>query len=248
MALHEISTLSERTYQASDIDAIRDRIRENLDLVRERIASAATRADRSVDDVLLVTVSKTWPSEIVQAAVEVGACTLGENRVQEAQTKVPEVDGNPAWHLVGHLQRNKAKIAVELFDTIQSVDSVRLAREIGKHAVAAGKEVAIQLQVNTSGEASKFGVAPDDLRALVDEVTSIDGVVIEGLMTIAAHTDEEAAVRGCFTRLRELRDHVSQTHQSVKHLSMGMSGDFEVAIEEGSTVVRVGTAIFGQRS
>ena len=240
--------MSEQVFEASEIGATRERIAENLRQVQDRVANAAERSGRSPKDVLLVAVSKTWPVPIVQAAVDAGVLALGENRVQEAQMKVPEVKGAPPWHLVGHLQRNKAKVAVGLFDTIQSVDSARLAREIGKHAVSAGKEVSIQLQVNTSGEASKFGVAPDDLEALVEETIDVEGVAVVGLMTIAAYTDDEASVRKCFVALRELRDRVSSNRPSIRHLSMGMTGDFEMAIEEGATVVRVGTAIFGKRS
>ena len=239
--------MSEQDYEASELDTVRKRISDNLCLVRERIAAAAERSGRSADDVLLLTVSKTWPVSIVQAAVDVGARVLGENRVQEAQAKVPEIEGSPEWHLVGHLQRNKAKVAVSLFNTIQSVDSVRLAREIGKHAVNAGKKVSIHLQVNTSGEASKSGVDPDDLEALVEGVIDVEGLAVVGLMTIAAHTDDVAAVRRCFVALRELRDQVSRHTPSIHHLSMGMTGDFEMAIDEGATVIRVGTAIFGQR-
>jgi pyridoxal phosphate enzyme (YggS family) len=137
---------------------------------------------------------------------------------------------------------------VSLFDTIQSVDSLRLAKEIGRHSVDAGKEVSIQLQVNTSGEASKFGVEPDNLDALVEGVIDIEGLSVNGLMTIAAHTEDEGTVRRCFAMLRDLRDRLAVELPSVRHLSMGMTGDFEVAIEEGATVIRVGTAIFGKRN
>lgn len=240
--------MSDSAIDTPDLDAIRGRIAANLRDVEARLAAAAARSGRSAEDVTLVAVSKTWPVPVVQAAVDAGAKTLGENRVQEAQEKVPGVTGSPAWHLVGHLQRNKAKVAVDLFDVIESVDSARLAREIGKHAARSGKEVAILLQVNTSGEASKFGVEPDDLAALADEAAGIEGLAVEGLMTIAAHTDDATAVRSCFETLRGLRDRVVRDHPAATHLSMGMTGDFEMAIEEGATIVRVGTAIFGQRT
>ena len=243
-----MALLSEPTTEAGEIGSDRDRIARNLSAVRERVAKAAEGSGRSPKDVLVVTVSKTWSALVVQAAVDAGALTLGENRVQEAQDKVPQIQGSPAWHLIGHLQRNKAKLAVSLFDTIHSVDSVRLAREIGKHAANAGKELSIHLQVNTSGEASKSGVKPVDLEGLVDGVSGIDGVRVEGLMTIAAHSDNKSAIRQCFVTLRDLRDRVVQRDPGVRHLSMGMSGDFEMAIEEGATVVRVGSAIFGNRT
>jgi pyridoxal phosphate enzyme (YggS family) len=246
--LFEGVTLSDTLIEGSESDPIRSRIADNLRRVQDRVAEAADRSGRSSDGVLLVTVSKTWPASVVQAAVDAGAHTLGENRVQEAQDKVPNISGSPAWHLVGHLQRNKAKLAVSLFDTIQSVDSVRLAKEIGRHATDADKEVSIQLQVNTSGEASKFGVEPDNLEALVAGVIDIEGLTVDGLMTIAAHSDDEGAVRRCFVILREWRERIALEVPSIRHLSMGMTGDFEAAIEEGATVVRVGTAIFGKRS
>lgn len=243
-----VQTLPETTAGASHTGVNQRQISDNLERVRDRVASAAQRSGRPEDAVQLVAVSKTWPTPVVQAAVDAGAHLLGENRVQEAQTKVPEVTGDPVWHLVGHLQRNKAKVAIELFDVIQSVDSARLARELGKQAVAAGKEVSVYLQVNTSGEASKFGVEPEALPELADQASSIDGLLVDGLMTIAAHTNDQDIVRRCFVQLRELRDRVSKDHPSIRELSMGMSGDYEMAIEEGATVVRVGTAIFGQRS
>ncbi len=242
-----ILLLPEPTLAAFEIDAILERIPCNLKRVEDRIAAAATRSGRAAAEILLVTVSKTWPSAIVQAAVDAGAVTLGENRVQEARVKVSEITGSPRWHLVGHLQRNKAKVAVDLFDTIQSVDSVRLAKEIGNHASNAGKEVAIHLQVNTSGEASKSGVEPDDLLALAEETVGIEGVSVVGLMTIAAHTQDQDAVRRCFASLRDIRDKITNEHPTLRDLSMGMTSDFEMAIEEGATVVRVGTAIFGPR-
>ncbi|MBS10092.1 MAG: YggS family pyridoxal phosphate-dependent enzyme [Gemmatimonadetes bacterium] len=223
-------------------------MRDNLASVNDRVSEAAIRSGRTGADVLVVAISKTWPVEVVQAAVDAGADTLGENRVQGGQAKVPAISGDPDWHLVGHLQRNKAKVAVDLFSTIQSVDSVRLAREIGKHATNAGKEVAIHLQVNTSGEASKFGVTPDDLKTLAGDVFGIEGLNVQGLMTIAANTNDRDAVRVCFSELRQLRDKISADHPSIVDLSMGMTGDFEMAVEEGATIVRVGTAIFGQRN
>ena len=240
--------MQESNFLQADLDTIRDRIRANLAVVKERLSTSAAQSGRAEEDVTLVVVSKTWPAEIVQAAVEAGANTLGENRVQEAQSKIPDVQGARSWHLIGHLQRNKAKVAVGLFDTIQSVDSHRLAKEISKHAEAANKEVAIHLQVNTSGEASKFGLSPEDLETLADEVHTLPGIRVEGLMTIATHTVDETTVRSCFSHLRDLRDRVCATHPGVRALSMGMTSDFEMAIEEGATHVRVGTAIFGQRN
>ena len=240
--------MSDKKVDASVNDAIRGQLADNLHRVQDRVSATAHRSGRSYDDILLVTVSKTRPSSLVQAAVDAGASILGENRVQEAQGKVSNVSGSPSWHLVGHLQRNKARLAVSLFDTIQSVDSLRLAKEIGRYAADEGKKVSIQLQVNTSGEVSKFGVEPDNLDALVEGVIDIEGLSVNGLMTIAAHTEDEQTVRRCFVMLRDLRDRIAVKVPSVRHLSMGMTGDFEVAIEEGATIIRVGTAIFGKRN
>ena len=225
-------------------------VSENLQRVRERMACAAERSGRSVDAVILITVSKTWPAEVVQQVVDVGANVLGENRVQEAEAKVGGVRGDVSWHLIGHLQRNKVKSALELFDVIHSVDSLRLAKEIGKRAVQAGMTARVLVQVNTSGESSKFGVEPDEAMDGIGQMAEIDGLGIEGVMTIGAFEPDPEAVRPEFVRLRELRDRIAAAGLpgvSMAELSMGMTNDFEVAIEEGATMVRVGTAIFGAR-
>jgi pyridoxal phosphate enzyme (YggS family) len=226
-------------------------IAENLKRVQERIGEAAARAGGPAGAVTLVAVSKSQPVEAIQAAVAAGVEILGENRVQEAQAKVGAVGGAVAWHLVGHLQRNKVKAALGLFDMIQAVDSLRLAQEIGKRATQAGREARILLQVNTSGVESQFGVDPDAALDLAGEVAGVEGVGVEGLMTIGAFLPDPEDVRPCFVRLRELRDRIAAAGLpgvSMAHLSMGMTGDFEVAIEEGATMVRIGTAIFGERS
>ncbi len=226
-------------------------IGDNLKRVQDRIAAAARRAGRSASAVTLVAVSKSQPVEAIQAAVAAGVETLGENRVQEAQAKVGAVGGAVAWHLVGHLQRNKVKAALGLFDMIQSVDSLRLAREVGKRATQAGQKARVLLQVNTSGVESQFGVEPHAALDLVGEVVEVDGVGVEGLMTIGVFLPDPEDVRPCFVRLRELRDRIAGAAPpgvSMEHLSMGMTGDFEVAIEEGATMVRIGTAIFGERA
>ncbi len=193
--------------------------------------------------------SKTWPVEVVQAAVEAGASVLGENRVQEGQAKIPAVEGDVIWHLVGHLQRNKAKVAVELFDVIQSVDSLRLAYALSRHVEDRDGDLPILVQVNTSAEASKSGLSPEETADAVSEIAAIDGLRVDGLMTIATLSDDEGETRRCFGCLRDLRDRlVGDAVSSALQLSMGMTGDFEAAIEEGATIVRIGTAIFGQRA
>jgi hypothetical protein len=222
---------------------------ENLSRIQERIAAAASKSGRSPGDVTLVAVSKTRTAKEVEAAIRAGVSVLGENRVQEAEGKRASVSLPAQWHLVGHLQRNKVGTALGLFDLIHSVDSVRLAREIGKQA-GEGKVVRALVQVNVSGEVSKFGFSPDETPDRVAEIGSVEGLEVEGLMTIGAHESDPEKVRPGFEKLRAISERVSAVRQDgvrMKHLSMGMSGDFEVAIEAGATLVRVGTALFGAR-
>jgi len=225
-------------------------IANNLKQVQERVANAALRSGRSVSDVTLVAVSKTWPVACVQEVVDAGAVHLGENRVQEAQEKFGQITGSVSWHLIGHLQRNKVKVALPIFDLIHSIDSLRLAREISKQAVLNGQVVRVLLQVNTSGEDSKFGIVPDAAVDVVGQLAELEGLLVDGLMTIGAFLPNPEDVRPNFIALRQVRDRIVDAHiagVSMKTLSMGMTNDFEVAIEEGATLVRVGTAIFGSR-
>jgi pyridoxal phosphate enzyme (YggS family) len=225
-------------------------IANNWKQVQERVAKAALRSGRSVDDVTLIAVSKTWPIARVQEAVDAGAVNLGENRVQEAQEKVGQITGSVSWHLIGHLQRNKVKVALPIFDLIHSIDSLRLAKEVSKQAVLNGQVVRVLLQVNTSGEASKFGIAPDVAVDLVGQMAQLEGLKVDGLMTIGAFLPNAEDVRPNFIALRQVRDRIVDAQiegVSMETLSMGMTNDFEVAIEEGATMVRVGTAIFGSR-
>jgi pyridoxal phosphate enzyme (YggS family) len=216
-----------------------DEIRANLAAVNARIEAACTKAGRKREEVTLVAVSKTFPAEAVANAIAAGATHVGENKVQEARDKKPLVQGNARWHLIGHLQSNKAKDAVRIFDVIETVDSVDLAEKIAKAAVAAGKRQEILLQVNIGREEQKSGADPNDVPALAAEVAAIDGVDLRGLMAIPPFDQD---VRPHFRALRELQQRIG-----VAELSMGMSEDFEIAIEEGSTIVRVGRAIFGAR-
>ena len=224
-------------------------IRDNLQNVQERVAKAAERSGRSSCEITVVAVSKTWPSDVVQSAVEAGATVLGENRVQEGQAKIPMIKGDLTWHLVGHLQRNKAKVAVDLFDVIQSVDSLRLARALSNHVAERESDLPILVQVNTSGESSKSGLDPDEALDVAAEIGALEGLRVDGLMTIATLSDDEGEAHRCFSVLRDVRDNLSSdTRSEPLQLSMGMTGDFEIAIEEGATIVRIGTAIFGQRT
>lgn len=226
-------------------------ISENLKRVQDRIARALDRGARQDGEVTLVAVSKSWPAKMVQEVVDSGVQVLGENRIQEAEGKVKSVEGEISWHLIGHLQRNKVRVALSLFDLIHSVDSLRLVYEISKRAVQTGTQARILVEVNTTGEVSKFGVEPERTLELVGQISEVQGVRIEGLMTMGAFVPDPEGVRPSFVRLRELRDEIVAAkipRVSMNHLSMGMTGDFEVAIEEGATLVRVGTAIFGARA
>ena len=219
-----------------------DEIAQNLDRVREQIRTAAERAGRKPDDVTLVAVSKTVEPERLETALAAGQTLFGESRLQEAKAKIPLVSGRAHWHMVGHLQTNKARDAVALFELIHSVDSVKLAIELNKWAERAGKTQPILLEVNVSGEGRKFGPRPEDLDAAVDEINQLPHLEVRGLMTIAPFRDNVEDARPAFCRLRELRDRAG-----LRELSMGMTHDFEVAIEEGATMVRIGTAVFGER-
>ncbi len=228
---------------ASSVD-----IAENVARVRDRIARAAERCGRSPEDIRLVAVSKVVEAEQVRQAVAAGITDIGENYVQEAAAKRPEVGGGARWHMIGHLQRNKAGQAVQIFDMIQTVDSQRLAEAIGRRAEAAGRTMSVLLQVNTSGEESKSGVAPEEVEGLLDSVRDMPGLGVEGVMTIGRWDPDPERARPEFRLLaelaRELRD---RSGMAMKWLSMGMSHDFEVAIEEGANLIRVGTAVFGPR-
>jgi pyridoxal phosphate enzyme (YggS family) len=224
-------------------------IADNVQAVMDRIASAAARAGRRPEDITLVAAAKTRGPTEVRAAVEAGVGTVGENRVQEAEAKISELTGVGCdWHMVGHLQRNKAAKAVQLFDMIQSLDSRRLADELHKRATAAGKVVPVLLEVNTSGEESKFGVAPEAAEDFARYVASFANLRVEGLMTIGPLAGGFAITANAFRTLRRLFEKIGPSFGvQFRWLSMGMTDDFDLAIEEGSNMVRVGRAIFGGR-
>lgn len=213
-------------------------IDHDLQSVERRIADACARAGRRREDVTLVAVSKTKPAPMLDEAIAAGVTELGENRVQEARDKKPLVRGSARWHLIGHLQSNKAKDAVRLFDVIQTIDSVDLAEKVARAASAEGKIQEVLLEVNIGNEPQKSGATPAEVEALAKRVASIDALRLRGLMAIPPHDD----ARRWFRELRALRDGVG-----LPELSMGMTDDFETAIEEGATIVRVGRAIFGER-
>jgi pyridoxal phosphate enzyme (YggS family) len=230
--------------------------------VQERVAAAARAAGRDPASVTLVAVTKTHPPEVVAEAIAAGACDLGENRVQEAVAKAEALAAHRTavrWHLIGHLQRNKARAAAELFDLVHSVDSLRLAEALARHAADAGRRLPVLLQVNVSGEVSKEGFALAGglansaglaaLLAEVEPITAMPALAIRGLMTVAPIVEHSEQARPIFRALRELRDELARRMPGAAwdELSMGMTDDFEAAISEGATIVRVGRAIFGER-
>jgi PLP dependent protein len=224
-------------------------IAENLERVRKQILHAAAKAGRTVDEVELVAITKTHPAENVREAVEAGQTLFGESRVQEARVKIPELPSNLLWHFVGHLQKNKIRHALPLFDLFHSVDSLALAQEMDRIAADEGMRPRVLLEVNVAGEGSKFGFAPDKLREQMEALLALQRLSILGLMTIPPLADKAEASRRYFAQLREVRDRLqTEFHVDLPQLSMGMTQDFPIAVEEGATLVRIGTAIFGERS
>jgi PLP dependent protein len=221
---------------------------ENLNSIRQRIAAACARAGREAVSVTLLAVSKTHPPETIQTAVACGQLLFGENKIQEARAKIPLCPGRARWQFIGHLQSNKVRDAVELFEMIQGVDSLGIAREISKRAEQAARTMPVLLEVNVAGEGSKFGYPPAQLLAELNELNALPKIEIHGLMAIPPFTPVPEQARPYFRRLRELKVECEKILGApLPQLSMGMSGDFEVAVEEGATLVRIGTALFGER-
>lgn len=237
---------------AKSVNAVSE-LRQRLDEVRERIATAATRLGRAQEEITLVAVSKTHPVEVLRAALGTGLTDFGENRVQEADAKIMELGRDSVrWHLIGHLQANKARRAVKLFDTIHSLDSVSLARRLDRSCEEERRgELPVLIQVDLAGEKTKSGVPETELAAVVKSVNECSRLSLIGLMTLPPFFDDAERVRPFFRRLREVRDELHAAGRFGERrgeLSMGMSHDFEVAIEEGATILRIGTAIFGERT
>ena len=223
-------------------------IAANLTALRDRIAAACARAGRDPASVTLMAVSKHQPPDAVRAALDAGLTCFGESRVQEAKVKIPLCPGRARWQMIGHLQSNKCRDAVALFEMIQSVDRLALAQELNQQCEKSAKTMPILLEVNVAGEASKFGYPPATLLAEFRALNQLPRLEIHGLMTIAPYSTTPERVRPVFRRLRELQGECEQLLGApLPQLSMGMSGDFEVAIEEGATLVRIGTALFGER-
>jgi pyridoxal phosphate enzyme (YggS family) len=226
-------------------------LKHRIEQVKKRIKDTAKACKRPMASIRLVAVSKTMPAEVVRDAIEAGILDLGENYIQEAKEKINALAAYPVtWHFIGHLQSNKARYAVRLFDLIHSVDSLKLAQELNKYAKKNDKIQAILIQVNVAKEVSKSGVYVEDTLHLLKEVSRLENIAVKGLMTMPPFFNAPQKARPYFAALRELRDHIKLeaiSNISMDELSMGMTGDFEAAIEEGATLVRIGTAIFGDR-
>lgn len=226
-------------------------IKNNLAMVQQNIVAACIRAGREPSSVRLLPVTKTVPAERLRLAYAAGCHEMGENKIQEAREKSESLkDLDIKWAIIGHLQTNKAKYLARFANEFQALDSLKVAAELDKRLQIEGRSMDVYVQVNSSGEASKFGLAPDDVRAFVDQLPNYSSLRIKGLMTLAIFSTDHARVRECFIKMRAIRDILRQEAPatlSFEELSMGMSGDYELAIEEGATVVRVGQAIFGKR-
>ena len=242
-------------------------IARNIRHICERITRTAESCGRRTEEITLLAISKTFPREAVADAFTAGICRFGESRVQEAETKIPffadttqndtisaqtfyRLFPKPEWHLIGHLQSNKVRRAVELFDVIQSVDNAKLAARISQAALELGKKIPILVQVDLGNEETKFGAPPEEIHGIIEDISDLKGVRLDGLMTLPPYFEDQEEVRPYFCKLREIGEKL-ETEQpgclGKRHLSMGMSHDFEAAIREGATIVRVGTAIFGIR-
>lgn len=223
-------------------------IAENLERVRAEVADAAIASGRVADEVTLIAVSKTWPIEVIEEAVAAGQKVFGENKVQEILAKVPAMAGDLEWHLIGHLQKNKTRKILPLCASIHSVDSLELAQQMDRIAGELEITSSVLIQVNVSGDEAKFGFSPHAAQEHWEDLLKLEHLKIEGLMTVPAFDPDPEAVRPDFASLRELRDSlITEFGAPLPELSMGMSHDFAVAIEEGATLVRVGSSIFGKR-
>lgn len=224
-------------------------INENLKNIENRIQAACERAHRKREEITLIAVSKTVEADVMNASIDYGVTDLGENRVQEIRRKYDDVK-SAKWHLIGHLQSNKVKYIMDKVDLIHSVDSLKLAEEINKRAQGQNRVMPILIQVDAAEEVQKFGVGVDELKPLITSMLELENIVVKGLMFIAPFVDNPEEVRGYFKKMKKLFDSIDMSHPrlQMEHLSMGMTGDFEVAIEEGATLIRVGTGIYGKRN
>ena len=226
-------------------------IAANITKIRQRIAAAAARCNRSADTIKLLAVTKTVLPEYISRAIDAGITSLGENYVQEAKEKIAVLGSRAQWHMIGHLQTNKAKYAVNLFDWVHSVDRIDLAEELNKRCRKASKKMNILIEVNVSGEKTKNGIPAEAAIPLIQHISTLESLAVCGLMTMAPYSDHPGHSRPYFTGLRNLRDQIIRADidgVEMNELSMGMTDDFEIAIEEGATIIRIGRAIFGERN
>jgi pyridoxal phosphate enzyme (YggS family) len=225
-------------------------VKDNIKMIRDNIANAALRSGREASDIRLMAVTKTVADERIMEAIDAGVDIIGENYVQEAKRKIEKMGKNVEWHMIGHLQSKKSKYAVRLFDMIHSIDRIKLARELDKRASMAECITKILIEVNISGEETKSGVKKEDALNLAKDISALENLSIQGLMTMPPWFDDPEDARPYFVNLRKLRDRIAEEkipNVEMCELSMGMSGDYQVAVEEGATIVRIGTVIFGER-
>lgn len=225
-------------------------ISDNVKMIKQRIVSAAVKCGRDPDSIKLLAVTKTIPTEYIIKAIDAGITMIGENYVQEAKDKIAAIGSRAGWHMIGHLQTNKAKYVVALFDYVHSVDRLELAQELNRRAGLINRKLNILIEINVSGEKSKSGIPADDTPALIKQIAGLKNLAVRGLMTMAPYSNNPENARPYFCALRNLRDNISRQQISeiqLEELSMGMTDDFIVAIEEGATIVRIGRAIFGER-
>jgi len=223
-------------------------IKSNLEIIKEKIKKAALKSDRNPEEIKLVAVTKTASIGQIKEAISAGIRMIGENKVQAAKEKYHILTIDTEWHLIGHLQTNKVKYAIEIFDCIQSVDSIKLAKEIDKRSLQFGKTTNILIEVNVSGEKTKYGIKPEEVEAFLKEISEFSGIRVRGLMTIAPIEEMKEKVRPYFRKLRELSQEIKGKNiKNIKmdYLSMGMTDDFEIAVEEGANMLRIGRGIFG---
>lgn len=226
-------------------------LKENLEYVQNNIKEAVQRSGRDIKDVVLIAVSKTKPVEMIKEVYDLGVRDFGENRVQELTEKYDKLPGDIRWHLIGHLQTNKVKYIIDKAYMIHSVDSLKLASEISREAVKHSLTANILIEVNVSGEESKFGVTPSELEEMIRQISVLPGISVKGLMTVAPYVVDSEENRAIFVKMKQLAVDITRKNidnVSMDYLSMGMSGDYTVAVEEGATYVRVGTSIFGERN
>ncbi len=228
-----------------------DYLKKNLDDIEKRIQDACIKAGRNREEIELIAVSKTVEADVMNASIEVGVKSLGENKVQEIRRKYDDITTKVKWHLIGHLQSNKVKYIIDKVDLIHSVDSFKLASEISKRAVQNELNMKILIQVDCANEDSKFGVNMEDVRDLIDDISNLPNIIVNGLMFIAPFVENSENVRKYFIDMKEIFDEIkynnSKENVQMEHLSMGMTNDFEIAIAEGATLIRVGTGIYGKR-